>query len=341
MYANLIGLKRRVSARSSPSKVSLSQQMSSDATSRLDAVSITVDDYDKESYDEVSLGNGNAPTSASSSSAAKTSSRQRCAMLLAAADADLDEEEDERGDAVVAAVDGDLPAARRDETSIGSSDEQFVLISEIKAAYMDDDGESNNKANTNNNNNNNNRYPREEEEDEEDADTRADDMINLNELKISIDDIEELVDKSNKACYVFVIKVWDERQHQQQQQQQTEARPETASVSPDWSVKRKYDEFYVLDSRLREFHEGLFANSGATSGATISGAGSSSSISSLSGGNHFATTSEKIFAHLPAKQRALFFLNNSRNIEYLSSIKSDFVKYLQVAGHSKSENIFY
>jgi hypothetical protein len=59
-------------------------------------------------------------------------------------------------------------------------------------------------------------------------------------------------------------------------------------------VKRKYDEFYVLDSRLKEFHGIL----------------------------------DKSDAHLPPKQRNLF--GNSRNIDYLRSIKSDFERYIQV-----------
>jgi hypothetical protein len=32
---------------------------------------------------------------------------------------------------------------------------------------------------------------------------------NLNNLKICIDDIEELIDKNNKTCFVFVIHVWN------------------------------------------------------------------------------------------------------------------------------------
>lgn len=110
---------------------------------------------------------------------------------------------------------------------------------------------------------------------------------NLNNLKISIDDVEELLDKSGKWCYVFVIRVWNAKEAQQ-----------LANVAGEcctsWNVKRKYDEFYVLDSRLKEFHGIL----------------------------------EKSDAHLPPKQRNLF--GNSRNIDYLRSIKSDFEKYIQV-----------
>jgi hypothetical protein len=32
---------------------------------------------------------------------------------------------------------------------------------------------------------------------------------NLNNLKICIDNIEELIDKNNKTCFVFVIHVWN------------------------------------------------------------------------------------------------------------------------------------
>lgn len=126
---------------------------------------------------------------------------------------------------------------------------------------------------------------KEDEEDNEDDEEQNDyDTVNLNTLKVCIDEIEELTDKSNKQCYVFVIQVWNISET-------------NSDLSPNWQVKRKYDEFYVLDTKLKEFH-----------------------------GDGLNTEIEQI----PSKQRALFFISNSRNIEYLNSVKTDFAKYIQV-----------
>ena len=134
--------------------------------------------------------------------------------------------------------------------------------------------------------------------------------INLNNLRIAIDEIEELVDKSNnnKMCFVFVLKIWllDSETIARQQLQQLQQDDFLFTTKPSWSVKRKYDEFYVLDSRLKEFHGGLITSS-----------------------EFNVNNPHRITVQLPPKQRALFFINNNNNIEFLNSIKDDFAKYLQ------------
>lgn len=154
------------------------------------------------------------------------------------------------------------------------------LMNEIKDEIFDDSFKNNDTTSDN--------YIAEEEEDDDENDDQDYESevenINLNNLRICIDEIEELSDKSNKTCYVFVIQVWNIQQEP------------TSDLSPNWQVKRKYDEFYVLDTKLREFH-----------------------------GGHLNPDLE-----LPTKQRALFFVSNSRNLEYLNSIKNDFAKYTQV-----------
>ncbi len=156
-----------------------------------------------------------------------------------------------------------------------------------------------------------------QDEDEDDGDYYKDDslnsasnQINLNNLQIAIDDIEELVDKSNnKTCCVFVIKVWNlEAKYGGGGRRMSQVSLENESLEkPSWIVKRKYDEFYVLDSRLKEFHGGLITSS-----------------------EFNVKNPHKITVQLPTKQRALFFLNNTNNSEFLHSIKDDFAKYLQV-----------
>ena len=116
--------------------------------------------------------------------------------------------------------------------------------------------------------------------------------VNLKYLKVCIDDIEELVDKSNNKCFVFVIQVWNI--------QPTGLNP--SGSLPTWTVKRKHDEFYVLDSKLKEFHGDLLGVDA----------------------QNFQTMT------LPSKKIIPFFGNNSKNLEYLSSIKQDCTKYLQV-----------
>jgi hypothetical protein len=50
-----------------------------------------------------------------------------------------------------------------------------------------------------------------EEEDEEEIDNGQAGLetidVNLNNLRVCIDDIEEVTDRSNKTCFVFVIQV--------------------------------------------------------------------------------------------------------------------------------------
>jgi hypothetical protein len=162
------------------------------------------------------------------------------------------------------------------------------LMNEIKDEIFDDSSLKSDSASTN--------YLAEEENDENDDQDYESEVenINLNSLRICIDEIEELTDKSNKTCFVFVIQVWNIQQEP------------TSDLSPNWYVKRKYDEFYVLDTKLREFH----------------------------GGNLNPDL------ELPNKQRALFFVSNSRNLEYLNSIKNDFAKYTQVFKLSNESLIF-
>jgi hypothetical protein len=138
--------------------------------------------------------------------------------------------------------------------------------------------------------------------------------LNLNDLRIAIDEIEELTDvvesaSNNKTCFVFVIKVWHMENDFLTKLRQKSA-PSVSLLNDEnlsWIVKRKYDEFYVLDTRLKEFHGGLITSA-------------EFNMNNL----------HKITAQLPPKQRALFFLNDTNNVGFLNSIKNDFSKYLQV-----------
>lgn len=141
------------------------------------------------------------------------------------------------------------------------------------------------------------------DEDEEEVDLQEDNEsmdVNLNNLRVCIDDIEELTDKSNKTCFVFVIQIWN----LQPTLKNLEEGVSTNGFEdvPTWYVKRKYDEFYVLDTRLKEFH-GYAINAEARS--------------------------SQLNANLPAKQRTMFLQSNAKTLEYLNSIKLDFTKYLQ------------
>lgn len=158
------------------------------------------------------------------------------------------------------------------------------LMNEIKDEILDEasrlDSQSTNYSHLN-----------EDEEDEENEMQQDDiDVENLNNLKICIDEIEEVVDKSNKPCYVFLIQVWNI---------QFEANND---LEPNWQVKRKYDEFYVLDNKLKEFH------------------------------------GDELNVELPAKKGNIFS-STSRNLEYLNSVKNDFAKYVQV--NNLKENRFH
>ena len=180
----------------------------------------------------------------------------------------------------------------RDENLNGAKVSRAVrldLINEIKDEFLDDDSE--NKSSSNN------LLDEEEEEDDEDENNVDNvDNVNLSHLRICVDDIEEFADKSNKTCFVFVIQVWNI-------QPRLLSDNEEKREAPNWVVKRKYDEFYVLDTKLKEFHACLSSNEDP---------------------NRLAT-------HLPSKQRALFFISNAKNLEYLNSIKNNFAKYLQVS----------
>ncbi|CAF0709444.1 unnamed protein product [Brachionus calyciflorus] len=180
-----------------------------------------------------------------------------------------------------------------DDSVKPSADVRLDLINEINDEFSDANDLIINQNETSN-------KTLENEEDEEDYDETDQESqheeINLNNLRIAIDEIEELVDKSNKTCHVFIIQVWsiDSKKN------------EMSESSPIWCVKRKYDEFYVLDTRLKEFHGELINNL-----------------------DYNVNNPNQITLQLPSKQRALFFLSNSKNFEYLNSVKNDFAKYLQ------------
>lgn len=125
--------------------------------------------------------------------------------------------------------------------------------------------------------------------------------VNLSNLRVCIDDIEEVTDKANKTCFVFVIQVWN----LQPTFKQLDEGSSNFDEVPTWYIRRKYDEFYVLDARLKEFHGGAIG----------------------------AEASRQQFnvINLPAKQRTMFLQSNAKTLEYLNSIKLDFTKYLQVS----------
>ena len=178
------------------------------------------------------------------------------------------------------------------------------LMNEIKDEITDEQALSASKSKCN---------EQDEEDDEEDeieGDESTVDNVNLANLRICIDEIEELTDKSNKTCYVFVIQVWNLQPAFDRLQRMNEAGGAQDTLGydevPTWSVKRKYDEFYVLDTRLKEFHGGLL-------NAESSG-----------------TNRQQISVSLPSKQRVVFLQSNAKHFEYLNSVKNDFSKYLQV-----------
>lgn len=118
-----------------------------------------------------------------------------------------------------------------------------------------------------------------------------DDGIHLSSLRVAIDGLEELIDSADSR-YVFVIRVWN---------------VSTASQPNTWLVKRRYDEFYVLDTRLRQFHGGGL-------------------LASTTSANRSYLVSQ-----LPPKPRAILsFSNKENNLQYLESLQNDFERYLQV-----------
>ncbi len=177
-----------------------------------------------------------------------------------------------------------------DETDETNRSIRLDLMNEIKDEIFEDSF----KYDSNNILNEENKDEDDDDDDEDDYEYESQvENINLNNLRIWIDEIEEVLDKSNKTCFVFVMQVWNI--------QQENVNPD---LSPNWQVKRKYDEFYVLDSKLKEFHGG--------------------------GLSHINDKVESLNTQLPNKQRAMFFVSNSRNLEYLNSVKNDFAKYIQV-----------
>lgn len=140
--------------------------------------------------------------------------------------------------------------------------------------------------------------------------------FNLANLRVSIDGLDEVNEAgSSRTVYVFVIHVWNLDPKLMEKKATGGAGGET----PNWFVKRKYDEFYVLDSRLRQFHGGGLMNT-PTSAASAN-TGSSSQV----------TRGQITVAQLPPKPRAILsFSNKENNLEYLESIQNDFERYLQV-----------
>lgn len=159
------------------------------------------------------------------------------------------------------------------------------LINEIKDEFIGEN-DSINSAEKNS----------EKDEDEISDSDSEERTINLANLRIAIDQIEELVDNSNKTCFVFLVQVWTV---------DSKSQADFFKRLPDWTVKRKYDEFYVLDNRLKEFHGEL--------------------INDL---EYNVNNPNSITVQLPSKPRNVFF-NNSKNLDYLNSVKKDFAKYLQ------------
>jgi hypothetical protein len=319
MYKNLIGLNRRTSPRlnnkNSNNKKS-NDYINSETRSDKDSCSLSIiedyfNDLDEDVVDYMNETNTSAFYSTRDSNAPNTHESKK----------NEDDDNDDEDEYDTFGFQNDNPDDSNDSISRSGCEVRLDLINEIKDEFLDDDINSVNKSNFSANDksslidfvNQESNDEDEESNDEEEDDNDNVNNVNLNNLRICIDEIQELVDKSNKTCYVFIIEVWNLQPRNITNKNTTQVKKESnenksQSSIPTWSVKRKYDEFYVLDSRLREFHGGLFVSSDATSNLT----------------NH-----EQIFAQLPPKQRALFFLNNARNIEFLYSIKDDFAKYLQ------------
>lgn len=138
------------------------------------------------------------------------------------------------------------------------------------------------------------------EDEDGDEDSNDSSSINLANLRVSIDGLDEVNENSSSSSrtgYVFVIRVWN-------------LDPKLMVKSgggetSNWFVKRKYDEFYVLDARLRQFH----------GGGLMTGQQARNQITSV---------------QLPAKPRAILsFSNKENNLEYLESIQNDFERYIQ------------
>ena len=142
-----------------------------------------------------------------------------------------------------------------------------------------------------------------ENEEEEEAENEDDDAnLNLGNLRVTIDGLDEITVGEN-AGYAFVISVWN---------LDPKLIAKSSGDTPSWFVKRKYDEFYVLDSRLRQFHGGSLINIGTAN----AGAAANRPLSTF---------------QLPPKPRAILsFSNKENNLDYLESVQNDFERYLQV-----------
>lgn len=115
-----------------------------------------------------------------------------------------------------------------------------------------------------------------------------------------------MTDKLNKTCFVFVIQVWNLQPTFDKLQQESEGiKSDELDEVPTWYVRRKYDEFYVLDNRLKEFHGGTIGNEADT------------------------PHKHQLSINIPNKQRTMFLNSNAKTLDYLNSVKNDFTKYLQ------------
>jgi len=80
--------------------------------------------------------------------------------------------------------------------------------------------------------------------DDDDDDSDNDESFDLSYWHITIPNIDYVLEK-NKKNYVFILKV-----------ERIGGRPNSLDET-EWQVVRKYNEFYVLDSKLRRFHDSL------------------------------------------------------------------------------------
>ena len=81
-------------------------------------------------------------------------------------------------------------------------------------------------------------------EDDDDSEYQNVDSFDLNYCHITIPRMDFVLIK-NKRCYVYILTV-----------EQIGGHPENGDQS-QWQVVRKYNEFYVLDNKLRRFHDAL------------------------------------------------------------------------------------
>lgn len=169
-----------------------------------------------------------------------------------------------------------------------------------------------------------------DDDDDDDDEEGENSSLNLTNLRVSIEGLDEC-DTSLGATasggagggggarngYVFVVRVWNLDPRMMERA--------GGGETPNWFVRRKYDEFYVLDSRLRQFHGGSLA----MSSARPAGSPVAESASRSAGVLRSPTTPS--VAQLPVKPRAILSFSNKENsLEYLESVQNDFERYLQV-----------